>query len=68
MEETMSKREYMTEEYYPDKITVEKFVQIITNEELLRNFVTNMNNLDQIPQERYPEEWIKTFAAWAEMN
>ncbi len=58
----------MTEQYHPDKVTVEEFIRLITNEELLRNFVINMNNLDQIPKERYPEEWIKTFAAWSEMN
>ncbi len=63
-----SKRGYMTERYYPNKVSVEEFIKIISNEEALRNFVTNMNNLDQMPEERYPEEWIKTFSAWMEMN
>ena len=61
-------REYMTEHYHPNKVTVEEFVNLITDEDAIRNFVTNMNNLEQTSEERYPEEWIKTFAAWMEME
>ena len=61
-------RNYMTEQYHPTASTVGEFVKTITNEKLLGNFVTNMNNPDSTPGERYPEEWIKTFAAWSEMN
>jgi len=61
-------RNDITELYHPDKVTVEEFVRIITNEGALKAFVANMNNLDKLPEEQYPEEWIETFAAWMEMN
>ncbi len=61
-------REYITEMYYPEKVTVEEFIRILTRDKVNQSFITNMNNLDSIPQERNVEEWIKTYAAWSEMN
>ena len=53
---------------FPEKFTVEEFIEEITDPEINQSFINNMNNLEQIPEERYPEDWIQTYAAWMEMN
>lgn len=55
-----------TEETWPDRLTIEEFISAITENDTNEGFIQNMHHLGI--NNRYPEEWIKTYAAWMEMN
>ena len=59
-------RNDMTEMYYPNKLIVEEFIQEIEDHETNLAFINNMHHLEI--STKYPEDWIKTYAAWMEMN
>ena len=66
------KRERATEEYYPDKVTAQDFIRLITDTCDNHAFIKNMEHLANKDLDtyykRYPEDWIKMYAAWMEMN
>ena len=68
-----SQRDPMTAHFYPDEMSVEEFIDEITNPVDNQNFIANMRHLQErgsrsMPVKRYPEDWIETYAAWKEMN
>lgn len=56
----------MTAACYSDKMTVEEFFAEIKS--LESSFISNMNNLKNMPKTRWPEDWMETLAAWSEME
>ena len=64
----MNKRHPDAELFFPDKITVEEFIGIITNKDCNKAFVRNMHNLEQIQIYMFPEEWMNIFTAWKELH
>ena len=70
---TRDGRIFETAMTYPDKLTVEEFIQEITDEDRNPAFIDNMNHIrEQDPswmdEKRHAEDWIQTYAAWMEMN
>ena len=63
----MSKRNPVTEEYWPDKMTLDQFILRIlcNNPEVFR---MNMEHLGIDKKEKYPEDWTKMWVAWMELN
>lgn len=57
-------RKETTEEFYPDKLSVDEFSEYILN--TAKGFVENMKNLKL--DDRYVEEWMETFATWNEIE
>lgn len=57
-------RKETTEEFYPDKLSVDEFSEYILN--TAKGFIENMKNLKL--DDRYAEEWMETFAAWSEIE
>jgi hypothetical protein len=70
---TRDGRVFETAMTFPDKLTVEEFIEEVTNPKRTKAFIANMNNLtnempDKMLKHQHAEEWIQTFAAWSEMN
>ena len=70
---TRDGRIFETAMYFPDKLTVEEFIEAITDPKINQSFVNNMNNLHEEDPKRFvdkmhAEVWIQTYAAWMEMN
>lgn len=57
-------RKETTEEFYPDKISIDEFYQEVLAS--AQAFVLNMKHLKL--EERYIEEWMETFSAWSEIE
>lgn len=61
-------RKETTELFYPDKISIYNFVEILGLKSN-HSFITNMENLgNQALQYRYIEEWTETFLVWSEIE
>lgn len=58
-------RKDTTEEFFPDKISVNAFCKLIR--ENLTPFKDNMTSLTMTSL-KYPEEWLETFCAWSELE
>ena len=58
-------RNEITEQYFPDKVTVYDFINEI--EEYLKPFLANMEYLGYHSKELYMEEWADMFIRWNEM-
>jgi hypothetical protein len=69
---TRDGRIFETAMSYPDKLTVEEFIEEITNRGRNQAFVDNMRHLTEEvgspPEKMHAEDWIQTYAAWMEMN
>lgn len=61
------KRNWATNNYYPDKMTVEEFIEII-DERSLKAFAANMNNHEDWRQKKYAEDWMDMFARWMDLD
>lgn len=59
-------RVQMTEMCYPDKITVRKFEEEISQN--IHRFVHNMEKYPEFNQPKFAEEWMERFQAWIEME
>lgn len=59
-------RNPVTATYYPDQVTAQAFIELLTPE-LLQHFVRNMQDL-KCDHRRYPEEWMELLTQWAEFN
>jgi len=59
-------RQDTTELFYPHKITVEEFVSRILNGG--EDFAKNINKIQRIEKQQYPEYWMETFCAWSEIE
>lgn len=51
-------------EYYPNEVSVEHFIDILKDS--FPAFEDNMQSLGL--SNRYPEEWMRLFVAWMEMD
>lgn len=58
-------RKETTETFYPDKISLEDFKEVINGFEA---FVRNMENLGVSNKQKYIEEWVQTFLSWSEIE
>lgn len=58
-------REDTTLPIYPDKVSVDYFVEILNDKDA---FARNMKNLDKVPEEQYVEEWMETFCSWRDIE
>lgn len=72
---TRDGRIFETAMYYPDKLTVEEFIEAITDPKRNQAFIDNMHHLQKdvsflarSPERSHAEEWIQTYAGWMEMN
>ena len=70
---TRDGRIFETAMSYPDKLTVEEFIQEITHERRNQAFIDNMNHIRErdpswMDEKQHAERWIQTYAAWMEMN
>lgn len=61
------KRDVITSQYYPDKVLVDEFMNIINDSKSQENFIKNMkilfNNVVL-----YPEEWADYYIKWLELR
>lgn len=67
MNDNEKPREWATEEYYPEKISLEDFFNIIDDRKARENFIENMKYLNQLDL-KYPEKWASMFCRWLELN
>ncbi len=70
---TRDGRIFETAMYFPDKLTVEEFIEAITDQKINQAFIDNINHLAEEDSERFStkehaEIWIQTYAGWMEMN
>jgi hypothetical protein len=57
-------RKDTTEKFYPERISLEDFVEIMKGVEC---YAHNMKHL-HCTKYRYVEEWLECFAAWSEIE
>lgn len=58
-------RSEMIEQMYPDKVTAEDFIKIITDTNTNKAFIKNMKHLKL--ENKYPEDWAEIYCAWMEL-
>lgn len=59
-------RNEITEQFYPEKISLKEFFEILCDEQSIEMFKENMKKLKV--EEEFPEVWAKMFVAWLEMD
>lgn len=60
-------RDIIIEQFYPDKVTILDFFNLIDDKELRENFIENMKNL-KYDDMKYPEKWMDIFSRWSELK
>ena len=59
-------RNEITEQYYPEKVSIYDFFQIIDDDKGRQAFIENMKNLKI--EDQFPEDWADIFCRWMELN
>ena len=62
----MTKRNLITEMHHPDRLSVEEFIELVSDRQGQANFIANMRNSKLGPM--YAEDWADIYVRWMEFN